>query len=113
VNKATSQALTDFSLSCQKYFVCYTFSDFGLQEYAKNLASHSRNHDKTLIVGTGHPDEKRWHATLRIGEAINSSQANGVFSDKIAKAFEPSGKRQSSISSARAVVHQTKAWQRV
>jgi hypothetical protein len=87
VNKATSQALTDFSLSCQKYFVCYTFSDFGLQEYAKNLASHSRNHDKTLIVGTGHPDEKRWHATLRIGEAINSSQANGVFSDKIAKAF--------------------------
>jgi hypothetical protein len=84
---ATSQAITDFQLSCQKYFVCYTFSAAGLQEHAKKLASHSPDHDKQLIVGTGHPDEKRWHAAMRIGEAIDSSRADGVFSDKIAKAF--------------------------
>src|SRR5438876_5259041 len=84
---ATSQAITDFQRSCQKYFVCYTFTAAGLQDHAKKLASHSPDFDKQLIVGTGHPEEKRWHAAIRIGEAIDSSQANGVFPDKIAKAF--------------------------
>jgi hypothetical protein len=84
---ATSQAITDFQHACQKYFVCYTFSAGGLQDYAKKLASHSPDFDKHVIVGTGHPDEKRWHAAIRIGEAIDSSQADGVFPDKIAKSF--------------------------
>ncbi len=83
----TSKALTDFQQSCQKYFVCYTFADLGLKQTAERLASQSPDLSKHLIVGTGHPDEKRWHAKIKIGEAINSSQTNGVFSDKIAKSF--------------------------
>jgi hypothetical protein len=84
---AVSQALTDFQLSCQKYFMCYYFSVSGLEKHAKELAARSPEPDTRMILGTGHPDEKRWHAAMNIGEIMESSQANGVFPDRIAKSF--------------------------
>ena len=84
---AVSQEITGFQLSCQKYFICYHFAVFGLRDYVKELKTRSKDHEGKLIVGTGHPDEKRWHAAIRIGEAIDSCEINGVFSDKIAKSF--------------------------
>ena len=84
---ATSQAITDFQRSCQKYFICHYFSVSGLQKHAKELAARSPKPDNKLILGTGHPDEKRWHAAISFGEVIESSQDNGVFPDKIAKSF--------------------------
>jgi hypothetical protein len=79
-----SQVITDFQLSCQKYFICYSFAIIGLGDYAKKLQSHAPNLDGNLIVGTGHPNKGIWHATIKLGEAIDSSQTNGVFPDKTA-----------------------------
>ena len=84
---SSSPAITEFQHSCQKYFICYTFAVSGLEDYAKKLASLTKDHTKNLIVGTGHPDKGQWHASIKISEAINSSQKNGVFADKIAKSF--------------------------
>jgi hypothetical protein len=84
---STIQAITDFQHACQKYYICHTFARLGLADYAKKLASGAKEPDKKLIVGTGHPDAGRWHASMKIGEAIESSQADGAFSNKIAKSF--------------------------
>ncbi len=84
---STNQAITDFQLSCQKYVICYTFAESGLEEFAKKLAYGATNLDAQFFVGTGHPNEGRVHAEIRIQEAIDSSRTNGVFSDKIAKSF--------------------------
>jgi hypothetical protein len=86
-NASTSKAVTEFQHSCQRYYVCYTFSASGLEEHAKKLASIAPDHQKNLIVGTGHPDEGHWHASIKIGDAIDSSKKDGVFADKIAKSF--------------------------
>lgn len=83
----TSRAITDFQQSCQNYFVCYSFAGSGLEKHAKTLASIAEEREKTLWVGTGHPDKGHWHAQMKIGDAIESSQENGVFADKIAKSF--------------------------
>jgi hypothetical protein len=86
-NALNSQAITEFQHSCQKYFICYTFSVSGLEEHAKKLASLTQGHTKNLVVGTGPPEEGQWHASIKISEVIKSSQKNGVFADKIAKSF--------------------------
>ena len=83
----TSQAITDFQFSCQKYLVCFTFAESGLREFSRDLASKAPDLNANFFVGTGHPNLGRVHAAIRIGEAIESSKTNGVFSDKIAKSF--------------------------
>ena len=84
---ATSQAITDFQLSCQQYFICYFFAATGIWDHGKKLASNSPNHDAQFFLGTGHPNEGHLHAAMKIREAIDSSQPNGAFADKIAKSF--------------------------
>ena len=85
-SRPPSQAIVDFQSSCQKYFVCYSFSVNGLEDNALKLASITVDREKLLIVGA-HPDTGHWHAKIKIQEAIDSSQQDSVFADKIAKSF--------------------------
>lgn len=87
IRMSNSQAIVDFQISCQKYFICYTFAESGLSGFANKLASDSPDRDSRLFVGSGHPNIGHTHAMIGIGEAIDSSQTNGAFSDKIAKSF--------------------------
>ncbi len=84
---STSKAITDFQLACQKHFICFSFGEFGLANFRKKLLDHSPNLESRLHVGTGHPNTGTWHASIKMGEAIESSQTNGKFTDMIAKAF--------------------------
>lgn len=82
-----SQSISDFQLSCQKYYICYTFAANGLTEGAGRFGMLNPDRSKTLYVGTGHPDDGKWHGRINIGEYLDSSQKNGVFADSIAKSF--------------------------
>lgn len=82
-----SAALTEFQHACQQHFVCYTFALSGLEDHVGKLASIAADHEKNLIVGTGHPDEGHWHASMKIRDIVARSQKDGIFADQIAKAF--------------------------
>ena len=82
-----SKAITDFQLRCQKYYICYSLASLGLREHAKKLSSLKPDRTKSLIVGTGHPDEGNWHGSMNIGEMLDASQHGGPFPDTIAKSF--------------------------
>jgi hypothetical protein len=82
-----SQAITDFQLSCQKYYICYSLAALGLMGHADKFKQLKPNRSNSLIVGTGHPDDGKWHGSINIAEFLDSSQRNGAFSDSIAKSF--------------------------
>lgn len=82
-----SQALADFQKHCQKYYICYTFSSMGLKSGADKLTDLNADRSKSIIIGTGHPDDGNWHGSMNIGELIVSSQKNGDFPNQIAKSF--------------------------
>ena len=82
-----SQAITEFQLSCQKYFMCYVVASQGLTERADKIAVHSPDRSKTIYIGRGHPDEGNWQGSINIGEFLDHSAQNGQFSDQIAKSF--------------------------
>jgi len=81
------QAIIDFQLSCQRYYICYCFAANGVEHGADKFGMLKPDRSKTLFVGTGHPDDGKWHGRINIGEYLDSSKKNGVFSDAIAKAF--------------------------
>lgn len=82
-----SKAVAEFQSSCHKYYICYCFAANGVEEGADKFGMLKPDRSKTLIVGTGHPDDGKWHGRINIGEYLDSSKKNGAFSDAIAKAF--------------------------
>jgi hypothetical protein len=81
------EAITEFQLVCQKYYICYALAAVGLEERADWFVAHKADRRETLIVSETDPTEENWPASINIGELIDQSQRNGVFSDKIAKSF--------------------------
>ncbi len=82
-----SQALTDFQLNCQKYYICYSLAAMGLKEFVDKFSKLHPNRANSLIVGAGHPDDGKWHGSINIGELLDASQPDGTFLDTIAKSF--------------------------
>src|SRR5712691_2310459 len=82
-----SQAITEFQLSCQKYFTCYVVASQGLRERADKIAALAPDRSKTIYVGRGHPDEGNRQGSINIGEFLDHSAQDGLFSDQIAKSF--------------------------
>lgn len=83
-----SKALADFQLDCQKYYICYALATKGLSDYAEKLLKElNPDRAKSLILGTGHPDDGKWHGSIEFGELFDSSRKNDVFADAIAKSF--------------------------
>jgi hypothetical protein len=83
----SSQALTDFQSHCQQHYICYSLAALGLLQFSSRLEELKADRTKSLIVGTGHPDDGRWQGVINLGTLLDSSQTDGVFPDTIAKAF--------------------------
>jgi hypothetical protein len=81
------EAITEFQLACQKYYICYAFAAAGLKDRADQFVTLRAERRETLIVSDHDPTEGNWPASINIGELINQSQRDGAFSDKIAKSF--------------------------
>lgn len=82
-----SQAITKFQIACQKYYTCYAIAVMAMKEYGDRFSSFQPDRNKTLFLGKGHPSEGNWQASINIGDFIDYSERDGVFSDKIAKSF--------------------------
>ena len=82
----TSHALTEFITTVQRYYICYACSSIGLSEFANNMALNAPDRTKNMYVANAPPEEK-FQGKMNIGEFLDSSQKNGVYSDITAKAF--------------------------
>jgi hypothetical protein len=67
--------------------MCYVVASQGLGERADKLIAHGADRSKTILVGKGHPDLGNFHGSMQVGEFLDSSVRDGLFSDRIAKSF--------------------------
>jgi hypothetical protein len=83
----TCPGVSDFQRHCQRLYICYSLAVLGLQEQANKFSKLHPDLSKSLIVGTGHPEDGRWHGSMNIGEYLKASQRSGSFPDTIGKSF--------------------------
>jgi hypothetical protein len=82
-----SKAIADFQVACQRHFTCFSCGLLGLQALAEKLVATGAQKERTLYIGSGHPDEGNTHSAIKIGDFLAHSQPDAFFTDQISKAF--------------------------
>jgi len=82
-----SKAITEFQLTCQRYYICYCLAAIGLEGHAEQLTKLAPDRTKTMFIGEGHPQDGKFHGSMNIGELLDSSRRHGAFADMIAQSF--------------------------
>lgn len=83
-----SLELKNFQDRCHHYFTCFTFAAIGLESAAEKFSVDSVGHEeRSLFIGTGHPDLGNTHSKVKIRDAILASRKDGTYSSDIAKSI--------------------------